>query len=462
VQIDKMEKEGRRLLKVTVSLQGTASTCLYADLSGERWLIGGDLERVSGALVPAGKQSLADSPSFQHMKERIVSGRNALFGYLNVANLLSITRNAVPPLVLEEASIWGLDSFEGFAAALSFVEGGVRESFLFGLDGQPRGLFALLDALGGGFASLEDAPATTMSFLGLRFDLKRLFEKQLEFSDVLLPGARAKLEEALPQFKINGIDLQKTVLPALGDEIAVMAAPPQGGLIPPDVIFSVQLRDVAAFGKLLEAIKGMAENSGEVSIVPLPISGGEEGFVVRIKDAPFQPAFAVRGKRLYGALLGGLSLKTHLLNHVENSERHTLGKTSEILPRVLRGLVGEHRDKLAFLFYLDLHHALPVVYQTGAPFLSGAINDSGSGLDAALLPLAETVAKYFSGVALGVSRGPEGVSIDLFSPTGLTPLAAAIAIAESGAKRQRPKVRRLVDASSGEMENVLERVAHQR
>ncbi|MFO0980298.1 MAG: DUF3352 domain-containing protein [Planctomycetota bacterium] len=448
-EVDKITLAGHDVTRLTFRAPGGQSTSVYADLGGKRWLIGGDAETVAQAIAAQQHDPLAGNERYAKVHARIATGHNIAFAYLNVAAALSMAKPFVAPIVLDELKLLGLDQFEGAAFAMGMSEGGVRESLLLALDGQSRGLCRLLDCLGQGFPSLQDAPATTVAFAGLRLDVERLRQDLLAFSQDVLPGSLAELQAALERVDIQGVNLSKTIVPAFGDELSLTVSPSLRSFIP-DVVLQVALRDTSKFEQVLDLVKQLA--AGHVSLQSFPVSGGSDGFLVRADHAEVQPAFAIRGNRLYGAVLGALPLKTYLANHVMNPAHETLGSSSETLAKVMRGLTGGELQP-GLLCYLDLKRSLPVIYQSIAPMLPSLLDQSGTGLNPAYLPLAETLAAHFSGAAIGITRGPEGVSLDLFTPTGLLPLAMAAAVIEQahlrGVTLPRPAARRVVQLTPG-------------
>ena len=96
----------------------------------------------------------------------------------------------------------------------------------------------------------------------------------------------------------------------------------------------------------------------------------------------------------------------------------------------MEGLTGGRDEVLTALIYADLRATVPVLYGVTAHFLPGAFAEAGIPLDPAMMPMPETIAGYLSGVALGFSTGKEGVSIDIFTPTGIIPTAACAGILE--------------------------------
>ena len=432
---------GREVTAVNIELpdSGGIVTTLYADMSGDRWLIGGSQASFARAIGGGPDEALASTGRFQRFEQELVGDGGALFAFLDVATALRAIESTIPPIVMEAMNINGLDALRGVGVGVSMVNGGVRESILLSYDGARDGVFSLFDAIGGGFPALRNAPASTAAFVGVRLDLARLTDEVRELATILAPRMRWKLDEALADVEFEGWNLLDDVIPAFGSEIGVAVTPPRNSLIP-EAMLSLEVRDAQKFGRLLEFGRSVAGQEG-LEITDLKLKGGDAGFVMRVPEAPVQPAFALRGNHLLGAI-SAFSLKNHLSRHVNNPDAETLGQSSEVLPKVLKGLCGGDEKSLAMLVYLDLHSTVPVLYETLAPYAQGAFDEGDLPLDAAMLPMSETVQDYVSGLALGVTSNDNGLGIHAFTPTGLLPAALTAVIAEEmsrgGMQHRRP------------------------
>lgn len=438
IEVGRVQMSGQSITAVNIGLDEGIRTTLYADMSGDRWLISGDQERLGMALTGGPQHSLAGAASWKSFSSRLKNQGNVLFAFADVARALGIVRNCIPPIIMEEASILGLDGLTGVGLGVAMSDGGVRESVLLAFDGDPQGVLSLFDAFGGGFPSLAEAPADTTAFMGVRFDARTLIDR---VEKLLVRVAPRMSADILRELRISGPgeqDLMKDVLPALGSELTITVSPPRSGAIP-NLILSIDVRDAEKFERLLATAKSMVQQEGGVQIKPLALKGGPEGFVLQIDDAPIQPAFVMRGDRLYGAV-SPLTLKGYLYRHLDHEDRQTLATSDGGLPAVVDAVCGGRTDLPTLLVALDLQRAIPFLYDTFAPFLPSALDETGTGLDAMLLPMSETLQPHLSGVAIALSRGKEGISIDLFSPTGLVTVGAAAAAIDAAGGAGGPVV----------------------
>lgn len=419
---------GRPVTVVDIAFPDAKATRIYADLSGERWIIGGAERSFTAALAGGRQDSLARSPSFQRFRQRLTTGENALFAMFDAKHLLRMFRSFMPPIALEEAEILGLDTLNGLGLGLSFVEGGVRESVLLAFDGPPRGLLAPLAAFSGGFRSLDRAPANTAFFAGLKLDLAKLLDSVNSAGAAILPNDTAMVERQLAEVEVFSLKLVEDLIPTFGDEISLALAPSTNPLIP-DALFTLELRDPARFGKILEHARAVGGEQG-IEFRPLPLADGREGFSVIVPGAPVQPAFVVDGQRLLGAI-SGYALRSVIARNQGKADDSLANDAG--LASLRRGLAGCSPDSAAIWMHLDLAKVLPAVYEFGAMALPTLVQEEGLPLDPAQLPLATTIVPYLRCIALTVHCDEGGLSIDAFSPMGLLGLGAvAGAVAANG------------------------------
>lgn len=419
---------GRSVTVIDIAFPDGKATRVFADLSGERWLIGGCEHSFVAALSGDRQDSLARSRSFQRFRNRLVAGENALFAMFDAKRLVRMFRSFLPPIAVEEAEILGLDTIDGLGVGLSFTEGGVRESILLAFDGPPRGLLSPLSAFSGGFRSLDVAPASTAFFAGLKLDLAKLFDSVKTASGAILPNESGTIERELAGVEVFSLNLVEDLIPTLGDEISLALAPSTNPLIP-DALFTLELRDPAGFAKILEQARAIGAEEG-VEFRPVPLADGREGFSVFVPGAPVQPAFVVDGRRLIGAV-SGYALKSVIARN-QGKRVETLADDPG-LASLRRGLAGCSPDSAAVWLHVDLAKVIPAVYEFGAMALPAIVQEEGLPLDPAQLPLATTIVPYLKCIAITVHCDEGGISIDTFSPMGLLGLAGvAGAIAEQG------------------------------
>jgi membrane-associated protease RseP (regulator of RpoE activity) len=110
----------------------------------------------------------------------------------------------------------------------------------------------------------------------------------------------------------------------------------------------------------------------------------------------------------------------------------SLVRDGEQFKKVLRGLNGGEAANLVMLAYLNLHGLVPQVmpYAAWAPLPPDLF-------DAAKMPTAAQLQPFLSGIAMGLRRDAKGVTLDVFSPTGVVTPAIGIGIHEAREEHER-------------------------
>ncbi|MHC4550055.1 MAG: PDZ domain-containing protein [Planctomycetota bacterium] len=407
----------------------TAPKELFVSMEPARWLIATNADVLGKALAGGPRASLANAPQHAAVRRRMTRGHRVAFGYLDLAPFGQALHKLVPPLVDEMNEINGLASLRGIGFGLSITEGGVRESVGLVLDGDPKGVWRLLDALPGGLRSIEVAPPGAMAVLAVKFDAELLLQRFREVAAEIVPGNEDLLEKELSAaLREVGIDLRRELLPALGDEVGLIAYP---GQFLPDVVFGLDLRDEKAFATILEKAKAMATQTGTVRIQPLRITDQVEGFQV-LAPLPMQLAFAVHRGHLFGA--SNPQLLAKVVTEWGTEGARSMRKDDEVFPQVLRGLNGGSGDNVVLLGYFNLRVAFPQAYGM-LPMLG--IQLPREWVDVTRVPDVHRIARHLSGAAVGLRRDGEGVTLDSFSPAGLLIPGVAYALYEEYERQRR-------------------------
>ncbi len=410
---------------------------LYADMRGDRWIFATDAEAVVKAIGGGPRDSLADASRCAAVRARMTGGRPVLFGFLDVAAGLRMAERFVPPIVAESLAMSGLASLRGAGFGLSLSEGGVRESVGIVLDGEPRGFWRLLDAMPGGLRSVEIAPPEAVAVVGAKFDLKLLVERLEDLVKTLAPGNEELIREgARGMLRGSPLDFERDLLPAFGDEVALVLFPPPPGMpLPiPGWVFGLEVRDEASFGRLLglakEAIGG--QKGLGLRFAPLKLEGGIDAFQLFAMLPMSPPAFAVHQGHFFGA--SDKDLLHRVLTQWGAEGGKCLARHGEVFGKVLKGLNGGERDNLAVLAYFDLRNTLPIA-------LANVVGMIPPGyVDLAHTPDFQQLAGHMSGAAVGLRRDGHGITLDAFSPVGVVIPAAILAAVET--RRQQAEFER--------------------
>jgi hypothetical protein len=460
MKIDKVEVGGRSVLKLTSSWRPDRDFLLpvelYADVSGDTWILASSEANLATALAGGPESSLANSSDFNTVRQRLTPGGAVAFAYVDVAKMFGMLENLVAPIYRQEMEILGISSVRGLGAAVSMTEGGVRETFALVFDGRPRGVFRLLECMPGGLDVAKMAPGRTAAFLGAKFDLSILRDRAKDLAGTLLPGTETLIDPALERAsRMIGIDIVGDLIPALGDEMGFLVFPPRGAMIPQGV-FLMKVRDEERLGRVLEvAREHLGRMGGEVR--ELPMTDGAPGFYLVARDLPIQPCFVVRHGHLIGAI-GPAQLRGFVRKWGKEAEAGKSLRNDEVYQKVLKGLGAGEGERLAFLAYVNLRRSLPPALNTALPF-AGMMDGIDQWVDLAMVPEPSVIGDYFSGIGIAIQRDGNAFSIDLFSPTGITPgMVAGGMYAYEMQRRRHARWIREMEETRREMEEMRRRM----
>ncbi len=425
VHVDEVAGRSVTHLSFDVDYTHGIVTDVYADLGGERWVLATSLESFEAAVTGAPADSLAGNPDFLKVRDRMTASDPVLFFYGNSGDEMAILENFVPPILSEAGELLGLDSYVGSGFALSMTEGGVRESFGLVLDGEPGGVFRLMDAMPGGIDMAQAAPANAAALVSLKFDPDTFHTRFLELMEELLPGTGKRLGRMLAlQTAAAGFDLKGEFLDVFGDEISFVQFAPNGPVIP-DWVLSVEVKDEPAAHALLGKLQQiMAAEGAPVAFKEAELDGGIAAQKVVIDQAPIlPPTMAVT----HGKLL--IASKAQLLVDAATHWGSVPGETmaaGEVYERTMRGLTGGDASNAALLAYADLRQIAPPVLMMTLGMIPPEFADVGSA------PEIEAFANHLGGVAIALRNDGDGITLDTFSPVGVLIPAIAAGAASGG------------------------------
>ncbi len=426
-------RKGARYHFGSMSMEGVgAQLDLFGIAEGERWIFATERKTLESALSRDRRASLMGAPGFATARDRVTCGERLLFLHADVAAMLKMFRGAVPPLAAELLEKSGVASLRGVALGVSIVEGGVRESVGLLFDGKPAGALRLLEALPGGFETLSLAPHNASAFVGVKFDAGILVERFRELLATLLPGVDQQLDAGLDALSREvELNLRETILPAFGDELALFVHPPQGLMSLPDWVVTLKVRDAAKFQQLVDS--ALREVEGQGVRVNREVPERAADFALAFPGVPMlNPVCALREGRFLAAS-NTRTLKAFLEAPKADGFKRLAGD-SAVFPKVMRGLTGGGTERLVALAFLDLKQLVPLA-QVGLMFAPENLVDRSQSPDAGLM------SGFFTGIAIGVQRDGDALTIDTFSPVGLLLPggAAGVVFAEQEARRRRAR-----------------------
>ena len=421
------EVAGRSVTHLSFDVEQTYGvvTDIYADLGGERWILATSLESFEAAITSPRSESLAANPDYVKVRDRMTAGDPVLFAYGNQGDELAILKNFVPPILAEATELLGFDSYVGSGFALSMTEGGVRESFGMVLDGQPGGVFTLLDAMPGGIDMASAAPANAAALVSMKFDPDVLHSRFLQLLDTLLPGTGPRLGRMLAmQVQAAGFDLKGDFLDVFGDEVSFVQFAPAGPMIP-DWLLSVEVKDEAAALAVIKRMQQMAAaDHTPIQFQETELEGGIAAQKVVIEGAPIlPPTLAVTDGKLL------VASQAKLVVAAAKDWGRDPGETmaaSEVYGRTMRGLTGGDASSAAVLAYADLRQIAPPVLMMTLGMIPPEFADVGAA------PEIDAFANHLGGVAIALRNDDDGITLDTFSPVGCLIPAIAVGVASGG------------------------------
>jgi len=384
---------------------------IHADMTGDRWIIATTAELLDKATAKEKRASLAEDAQFVAARKRHTSGAPALFAYGDARRFLEVARPLLPPVAREMADDHGITSIKSFAMGWSLVEGGMRESWGVGLTENPKGFWRLLDSMPTGLDSIKWAPKRAVGIVATRFDAALFMKRFDEVVGELFPGTEKMIRGLWAQELLElGINMEADVLPALGDEVALIAMPPGGFGVPiPDLLFAAKVRDEAAFGRMMGSLIKLSEPP-----VVLKATEPVDGKATWQMQWPVPPG-KVDFRMHSGHVLGSTSpIWMRHWTSKWDAPPDSLANDGVVFQKVMKGMTGGETDSLALLVYGDLRVYLPLLtaFAAGTGMLPDELFKTKP------MPDLRKMGDEFSGLAIGIRRDKHGVAFESFGPTG--------------------------------------------
>jgi len=398
----------------------------YLAIGEQRWLLATNAQVLAKMLDGGPRASLAGSPNFARARERHTgSGLRLAYCWLDAPRAIQVFSRLLSKRMAELLEKSGVKSVLGAGAGVSFVEGGIRESFGVLLEEKRQGIWSMLDAFPPGLRSIEIAPPETRALFGFKFDL-RIFDRRFKQIAAVLGEKEFSLAEEIAD--AVDLDAEKDIEPAFGDEIGLMLFAPKKKGPTPDWVFGLDLRDTEAFGRILESIKKNLR--GFVKFPESPLDENRMAF--RIAGAGIEDPWCIVAKRHFFCV----SRKELLLEVLDKwgvEGRKTLARDSATFARTLRGLATGKKNIFG-LWYVDLKSGLPDLLQM---FPVGLPRDFRGFVDEERRPDPAVLFERLAGAAAAISVDPHGVRFDVYSPVGAITLAPLWLASSGGVERVR-------------------------
>ena len=335
----------------------------------------------------------------------------------------------------------GLGDLEAVALTLSVQGGGGRDTLYLDCPGEKAGLLADLAPHAVSPEALTLTPSDALFFLAFTLDAPRFHEHLAGLVGDLNPAAGERYRRDLAAFRdASGIDVERDLLSALGDEATFfLSMPSSGGMsLIPDLVFSFRITDEEAWARTRERLTAFLENLS-MEVVESRFSGRSLRHV-KLPDAsiPFSPAFTAESGRL---ILAGtpMTLKRYL--RWRDAEKPSL-----IDIEAFGEVMFDVPETASALHFANMKRGVELGYGMAIPFLPGFLSREDLPLDPAKLPMTETVAGYVTDASAFLDLNGRGVTLSMRSPIGFGALAALATTAADFFVRE--------DLLAGVMENV--------
>jgi len=355
--------------------------------------------------------ALADNPVYLKSLERVAGESIDLLAFFHFTPFLKIVKPFLSYNLENWLKILGLDQVQALCLATSIESGGSRDSLYINCPGEKGGILKALSPKPFSSSALKQASPDTLIFLGLTLDLKMLLKE----AEMVMQNALPAFLEAYSSFKESmktqmNLDLEEEVLPILGQEFSFCLTMPRSGGMFPDYMFSFSVEDDEGFSaiqdKLLALLKGVVE-VGE--------STYDEKVLYNIQipqsQIPLSPTFAKTEGRL---LLSGTTLAMKKYLRWLKKESPGLGESEDF-----KAAMGSVPDAASFLSFMNLRRQVEIGYGAAGPFLPALLAQSDVPLDAAMLPMTETITDYISNASCFMAMDEEGLLLSSSSPLGL-------------------------------------------
>jgi|GEM_PF-1918712 len=399
-------------------------------------------------LTVDGAPSLAFDPVFSRCYERTGGSRSDGSLYVNMQRVLDIIQPILPPKKADSIEILGLDQVEALSLTTTIEGGGSREMLFVSTPRGQTGLTRALSPQAVSMECLEQTPPEALFFLATACDLELLLQNIENLLEVGQPGGQEAFSRNVNAFLQRiGLGREDELASIVGHELTFfVSAPRSGGLAAmiPDMVLSLSIADEEAFYPVLDelvATLGSVTNVAESRFNDWIL----HSVTIPQRGVPLSPTLTVGGGRLWIASTA-MTMKRHL-RWMESGSGGLL--ESEVFPKAMAGTP----DGATLLHFANLKSSAQFGYSIGAPLLSGALSNKGLPVDAALLPMTETITQYITNAGAWAVADDTGFLLSLNSPLGVGAALAGLATIAEGMFKEG-SINALLSAPSGGGDNI--------
>ena len=336
-----------------------------------------------------GKVPLSEVPSFRRCRKNVGGNATRMMVYVNFAPFTGALAPFCPYEAVEYLDLLGLNGIDALCLASAVESGGSRDSLFIDAPGIKKGFLRAFSPHPVSPENARLAPADSVYFADVVFDPELILQEADSFISSHLPEFYGEFRKGLDQIrKETGIDLEKDILAPLGDEVSFAVSLPRGGMVAiPDMILTLKIDDVEKFRVLQDRIFAMVQN--EVKVVKTDFNDRTMHRIVLPEPGiPFSPTMVVEEGRL---IVAGtpITMKKYL-------KRIDSGKPGLDENEAFRNAMASVPTNASAVEFVDLSRGVGMLYSLGAPFLSNLFVQNDLPLDAAMLPMTETLTDNLS------------------------------------------------------------------
>ena len=436
------EAEG---LKVK-SLSGKDGEVGYVAL-GE-FVAASDSRAVLGAAIRQHKAgrggSLGADAHYAQVAKRLAGEASDFFLYVNGAQVLKeISKKK--PIPQDAANAAGLSSIKSVVLAASIRDKGIRDGIYINTEGPKTGVIGFLSPEPLSADVLKQIPQDADGFLAGRMNLPLLYQVIKKIATAGKPEKAAQWDQAVGMSaQMLGADLEKALLPAFGNEYCFYTRTMAGAPIPiPEIAILLGVKDKAKLQPVLSMLEMMLAAKmagGKPGAAPQPWKAmPHAGETIKYTNLPLplpipiplNPSYALTDKFLI------ISISTQAVkNAIDNAKKPGEGIAASA---DFKHVTGGFGGGFGVVGYSNLKKG--VTQAMGVmPMMAPMLAQKGIPIDPAKLPAPDALAKHLFGGAIVMKGDEGGLSIQGFSPVGVTsafPLMSLMGMKQAQAEAKK-------------------------
>lgn len=408
---------------------------------------GGNLGPAILKNAPEKDGRLIDDPAFGTSLGRVKADSSHGFFFVHTRDLLrlGLQRMSVeedPETTVKESVMRsaGILSLGWFAMSLRFGPAGIREVLHVHTGAERKGFFRILDCFKPGLTQAKLLRPDTLVFAGARLDVTRAFDILMETTlDILRetePDDHERTRTALAKADADDQEfkLHADFLASLGEEVSLSLSLPRAGGVIPEGLAVIEVKKPETLIRMLDRA---AEGKLDWKVKVCRVAGSEVPlFTLEIKGVPGQPAVAVLDR----ILVTGMPLSN--VKKFLHGRKDSLSGAG-VFQTALASLGLQDTSRMSNVLFVDLKTVVSCALENLAPMLSSLDPDTlPGGIDLALLPGSEAIARLFTPLVSTMKVHEDSFSFVTQSPVGLNMslVLSAIGLGTFRAAREQERV----------------------